>query len=304
MMATVPLLALGYVLMIKVLPTFLGTTWTALRWQFAVLGNLLSTRDALLLILVIVQMLLLALPAVGALYMFTLSSRRLLRALWRWSKPTLLRRLGGGLVGAAAFAVVTILWAPQLPWGAWWTTPARAVPGETARTAPRPGAAIGGVQCGSMEMLQHHTHTALTLYLNGHPVLLPANIGIPVNPAINRNGQPTCLYWLHTHDFDHALGIVHVESPLKRTYTLGQFLDIWQDTAQWDAQGGLGASVDATFVTALRQASSDAIHAYVNGRPWPGSYRAIPLHAHALITLEIGRPLEPPTTRFTFPAGE
>jgi hypothetical protein len=33
-----------------------------------------------------------------------------------------------------------------------------------------------------------------------------------------------CIYWLHTHD---GTGIIHIESPIKRDFTLGQFFDIW-----------------------------------------------------------------------------
>jgi hypothetical protein len=45
--------------------------------------------------------------------------------------------------------------------------------------------------------------------------LVPAGIGIK---------PPDCIYWLHTHDIS---GIIHVESPDNRTFTLGQFFDIW-----------------------------------------------------------------------------
>jgi hypothetical protein len=153
-------------------------------------------------------------------------------------------------------------------------------------------------------MLGYHIHAALTLYENGRRVLLPANIGIPVSRAINRNGQPTCLYWLHTHGFDHVLGIIHIESPTRRTYRLGQFMDIWYDTALWDARGGLGYSVDATFVEALRRARPSEIHAYVNGKPIGSGYRSITLTAHKVITIEIGRPLKPSTAQVSFPQGE
>ncbi len=40
-----------------------------------------------------------------------------------------------------------------------------------------------------------------------------------------------------------------------------------------------------------------------NGRLYTGNPRAIPLTAHALITLEVGPPWTPPTTRFSWPAG-
>lgn len=173
----------------------------------------------------------------------------------------------------------------------------------THRNASQPGAPIDGVSC-QAEMLAYHIHAALRLDWNGHPVILPANIGIPMSAAINQNGQNYCLYALHTHEFDHAAGIIHVESPSPQIYTLGQFFDIWRATARWDAQGGLGASVDASFVKALQRAKPSAIHIYVNGQPHEAGYRNITLTAHKVITVEIGAPLRPPMTQVTFPNGE
>ena len=45
---------------------------------------------------------------------------------------------------------------------------------------------------------------------------IPADIGII---------PEKCIYWLHTHDNS---GIMHIESPTKRNFTLGQFLQIWK----------------------------------------------------------------------------
>ncbi len=35
----------------------------------------------------------------------------------------------------------------------------------------------------------------------------------------------TCLYPLHVHDGEP--NIIHIESPIQKTYTLGNFFDIW-----------------------------------------------------------------------------
>ncbi|HKC75349.1 MAG TPA: hypothetical protein VKF37_14295, partial [Chloroflexota bacterium] len=79
---------------------------------------------------------------------------------------------------------------------------------------------------------------------------------------------------------------------------------IWHYTALWDVRGGLGYSIDATFVEALRHARPSEIHAYVNGKPIGSGYGGITLTAHKVITIEIGRPLKLPTTQVTFPQGE
>jgi hypothetical protein len=34
----------------------------------------------------------------------------------------------------------------------------------------------------------------------------------------------SCFAWLHTHSAD---GIIHTESPVTRTFTLGEFFDVW-----------------------------------------------------------------------------
>jgi hypothetical protein len=163
-----------------------------------------------------------------------------------------------------------------------------------------PGRAIDGISCES-EMLNYHIHAHLTLYENGHPVPLPAEVGIPFTRAIG--GQHYCLYWLHTHD---ASGVIHIESPTPRLYTLGQLFDIWRYTSLWDAQGGLagpaGLVVDSSFVKALRSAKPGDIHVFVDGKPVSSDYRSITLTKHKLITIEIGTPLKPPTTHHDFSA--
>ena len=152
-------------------------------------------------------------------------------------------------------------------------------------------------------MLNYHIHAHLTLYKNGKPVPLPADVGIPYSQAIG--GQHYCLYWLHTHD---ASGVIHIESPTPRLYTLGQFFDIWHNTSLWDAQGGIaraaGLVVDDSFVNALKAAKPGEIHIFVDGKPVSTSYRDITLTKHKLITIEIGAPRKPPTTRYDFSAVE
>ena len=54
--------------------------------------------------------------------------------------------------------------------------------------------------------------TSLSI-ISSYPI--PAGIGIIPN---------NCIYWMHTHD---ESGLIHIESPIKKEFTLGQFLDIW-----------------------------------------------------------------------------
>jgi hypothetical protein len=152
-----------------------------------------------------------------------------------------------------------------------------------------PGATVDGISCNSGEQLVYHIHVHLQVYDHGRPTTLPLGIGIvpPRDVAQTASGDfvqgGTCFYWLHVHAAD---GIIHVESPLRRTFDLGQFFDEWRQP--------LGPGVVAT--------AHGAVTAFVDGRPYQGDPRTIPLIAHAVIQLDVGDPVTPPQS-FTFPPG-
>ncbi len=138
---------------------------------------------------------------------------------------------------------------------------------------------IHGIHCGASERLEYHIHAHLAVYAAGQPRALPGGIGIPgstVQPTaqgpVAAGGQ--CIYWLHTHAPD---GIIHVESPTHRVYTLGDFFDEWHQPL---TPGQIGTV-------------AGKISALVDGNPWPGSPRAIPLNSHAVIQLNVGSPAAP-----------
>lgn len=74
---------------------------------------------------------------------------------------------------------------------------------------------ISDITCDKTEHLVYHNHTMLMLKNNNQNVTIPAGIGIIPN---------NCIFWLHTHDDS---GIIHVESPSQTSFTLGQFLQVW-----------------------------------------------------------------------------
>jgi hypothetical protein len=124
--------------------------------------------------------------------------------------------------------------------------------------------------------------------VNGSARQVPAGIGIPGARAQNTPQGPfiisgSCFYWLHTHAAD---GIIHIESPVQRTYTLGDFFDEWRQPL---GPGQVGPA--RGHVTAL-----------YNGRLYQGNPRDIPLAAHAQIQLEVGTPLVAPVS-ITWPSG-
>lgn len=170
-----------------------------------------------------------------------------------------------------------------------------ASPAATALPSPLAGldhAATGdpvdGIQCQTMEQVVYHIHAHLAIYVNGQARSIPEGIGIP-GP---RQEEPSdegpfvvsgkCFYWLHSHTPD---GIIHIESPTPRTYTLGNWFDIW------------GQPLSPTQVGP----ATGPVIAYVNGQRWTGDPRAIPLTAHAVIQLDVGQDVPPQP--FTFPAG-
>ncbi|MGI8573671.1 MAG: hypothetical protein ACR2L9_13750 [Solirubrobacteraceae bacterium] len=139
---------------------------------------------------------------------------------------------------------------------------------------------VDGITCAPIEQLAYHIHAHLAVYVNGSLRSLPAGIGIPgssqvpYHGGVVAGGSAQCIYWLHTHTND---GVIHIESPTARVYTLGAFFDEWRQPLS----SGQVAS------------AKGPVTANVNGKIWSGSPRAIPLNPHADIQLDIGSPTVP-----------
>ncbi len=125
--------------------------------------------------------------------------------------------------------------------------------------------AIDGVECNRTEQISYHVHSHLEIFVDGQKEQVPSNIGIL--------SSPSCLYWLHTHTAD---GVIHVEAPQTREFTLGQLLEIWNQTRD---SNGLFNSVSGKNVTA-----------YVNGDQFEGNYKDIQLESRKQIVLAYGEP--------------
>jgi hypothetical protein len=141
------------------------------------------------------------------------------------------------------------------------------------------GAAVDGVKCAPIEQLAYHIHAHLQVYVNGQPRALPAAIGL-IGPVSEQTpygpfyGAQQCYYWLHTHASD---GVIHIESPTARVYTLANFFDEWRQPLSSAQVAG-----DKGKVTA-----------FVNGKPWTKDPRTIPLIPHESIQLDVGSPVVP-----------
>ena len=156
-------------------------------------------------------------------------------------------------------------------------------PGDTGKGGN--GQSVDGIEGSSHEMLKTHLHAHLSLFYNGEQIAIPYGIGI-VKPHQVENGfvgGGQGFYWLHTHD---ATGIIHIEAPDERVYTLGNFFNVW------------GQSLSERNVAGLQ----GPVTAYVDGRPYMGNVRDIRLQSHARITLVVGAPAVTPPW-YEFPPG-
>jgi hypothetical protein len=194
--------------------------------------------------------------------------------------------VSGGGGGPASYAALSTLGDLKTPPAAGPLGPEKVpVPGAPALAGTSPataGQAINGIGCSTSEQTLFHVHTHLTVFVNGQQRQVPAAIGIP-NPVAAQTSAGTfvdsgsCFYWLHTHAAD---GIIHVESPVKRTYTLGDFFDEWGQPLGPDQAGPARGKVTVI----------------VNGQVFQGNPRDVPLGSHENLQLQVGTPLVAPET--------
>lgn len=146
----------------------------------------------------------------------------------------------------------------------------------SAPAAPFAGAPPqNGIPCDTSEHGLFHIHAHLAIYHDGESVQVPYGIGIgePWGVEPTTEGpfvvRGSCFSWLHTHTGD---GIIHIESPVTRTFTLGDFFAVW---GQPLGPGRVGAI-------------ESPVTAYVNGERFTGDPSTIPLAPHAVIQLNVG----------------
>ncbi|HEU5226876.1 MAG TPA: MFS transporter [Ktedonobacteraceae bacterium] len=165
-------------------------------------------------------------------------------------------------------------------------TPTHAVSNlRLSRGNPATGQPVGDMLCqatlGSAQRVSVH----LTVYINDQQVGIPAGIGsvAPSQPdvtALASNGRTTCLYPLHVFEADN---IIHVDAPTNRTYTLGEFFDIWGQplsrTQVADYQS------DVTHPLAFYAFDADG-----NMRNYTDNPRSIPLLEHGTIVVAYNSP--------------
>jgi hypothetical protein len=170
----------------------------------------------------------------------------------------------------AASAAASIDWSKlgplqsgKVPWGNDSNTLSRRLHPLGLHALPQEGVAL-------------HIHQHLDVYVAGRRVTVPAEIGIDVAQQF--------ITEIHTHD---ASGIVHVESPKVRRFTLGQVFGEW--------------GVKLTSQCVGRYCGS--VHWWVNGRAMHGDPSSLVLRSHQEIVVAAGpRPFQVPRS-YAFPLG-
>jgi hypothetical protein len=180
------------------------------------------------------------------------------------------------LAGATAAAAGSASRLPGLmtgkgPWG----------PNDGPSLKPRLRAI--GLDALPREALRMHTHQRMAILVNGRGQYLPAGIGI--------DAKGKFITELHTHDYS---GIIHVESPVVRNFTLGEFFDVWGLRFSKDCLGGYCAKGDRQVMV------------WTNGNRVHGDPRKIALTEHLSIVVAYGTRASVPKRipkHFPFPAG-
>jgi hypothetical protein len=137
---------------------------------------------------------------------------------------------------------------------------------------PAPADASARVKAAGLPMLGQegqvlHIHSHLDVFVDGKAVTVPAEIGIDL---VKQQISP-----LHTHD---TSGVVHIESPVKTDFTLGEFMTEWNVPISKDALGP------------LKTGGGKELRLYVNGKEQTGDPAALKLVAHDEIAVVYGAP--------------
>ena len=124
-----------------------------------------------------------------------------------------------------------------------------------------------------------HIHQHLDIVINSSPIPIPADIGVGAD----------FISPIHVHD---DTGIIHVESPEVKDFTLGQFFTEW------------GIKFDATCLGSYCTDATHALVVAVNGSPINDPRNHV-LKAHEEIEIWYGSKNENPkfTSSYDFPLG-
>lgn len=154
-------------------------------------------------------------------------------------------------------------------------------------SVPEPGEEAKAISAAGLALLHEagqlqHTHSHLDIRIDGKAVEVPAQIGFDLgvqvlSPILTRDGS----------------GIIHVESPTMRTFTLGELFTEWE------------VRLTPACIGAVCNSVTETVKFYVNGNEFAGDPNGIALRAHqeiAIIAAPAGTTMTPPTS-YNFPGG-
>jgi hypothetical protein len=122
-----------------------------------------------------------------------------------------------------------------------------------------------------------HIHQHLDLFVDGKRIVVPQGIGIDPGGGF--------LVPLHTHDDS---GIIHVESPVKRDYTLGEFFGVW------------GVRFTRRCLGSYCATGNRSLRVFVDGHRLTSDPTQLRLRRHQEIAIVVGRPVAVPAS-YDFP---
>jgi hypothetical protein len=145
---------------------------------------------------------------------------------------------------------------------------------------------INEISCDSTEHFNMHIHAHLDIFIAGNPYTVPSEVGII---------PKQCIYWMHTHDDS---GIIHIESPTNRTFTLGEFFDIWGE--KFDNN-----QIFDNIVGEGGGNNNNTLSVYIDGNRINNStdYREVKINAHDEIAIVFGTSPDLIPTTYKFPEG-
>ena len=187
-----------------------------------------------------------------------------------------------GVLGAGAIAAFGLVRSHSVNTNAPTTTPpvvnVQALPGLEVGQPPWPAelghlrARLEAVGLPTRAETTLHTHQHLDLFVNGERVTVPEGIGIGDGVT-----SP-----LHTHD---ASGVIHVESPTLRSYSLAEFFAVW--------------GVRLTKTCLAGECGEGKLHFFVDGKPATDPDRIVLTH-HLEIAVAFGPPPKPVPSSYGF----
>lgn len=145
------------------------------------------------------------------------------------------------------------------------------------QTPPNPACANFPFPPTGDQDLAEHYHAILMIYINGEQVLIPKNVG--------EGESGPCIQPLHVHSTSPDTSAIHIETPQKRTYTVGDFFRVWAATP--DLSGPSPVVFNQNQIFNYTTSSSYELQMFVNGQQ-STAYDSVILQSRMIIVIVYG----------------